>query len=204
MYMSFTKFARNNFGMTKRTLAWISFVIGVFIIAFFRHYNGSVVPHPWLFYVSGLICFIVGFVFLRTTPTVNENKMLERANGVVNDLKQNGNKIIVDLDKCEIKENNYYEEPDYYKNATDFELMTAMDYVYLYNKYNTPNAGQVDQTVAVYKTDYRGKELTFYSPTMAKDRDNLLFKFSIKKTTTIYVDKSDPTKYYFDVEFVRE
>lgn len=191
--------------LTKRILAWTLFGIGLLILTFFRRYNGNVIPYPWLIYVSGILCFLIGFYLLRKTPTTTENKILEKAKALVKDLKENGEKLMVDLDACEIKENHYYQEPDNFKNATDIELVTATDLVYLYNKFNSPPTdNQTLQSVAVFKTNYKGKDRTFYSPTIAKDKDNLLFKFLAQKKTTIYIDKNDSDKYYFDIEFINK
>jgi len=189
--------------LTKRILAWTLFGVGLLILTFFRRYNGNVIPYPWLIYVSGILCFLFGFFLLRKTPTTNQNNIMERAKAFVNDLKENGEKLTVNLDNCEIKENHYYQEPDNFKNASDLELVTANDLIYLYNKFNyVPTDNQTYQSVAVFKTNYKGQERTFYSPTISKDKDNLLFKFGAQKTTTLYIDKSDSEKYYFDISFV--
>jgi len=138
--------------LTKRILAWVSFGAGVIILAFFRNYHGTVIPYPWLIYVFGILCFICGFLLLRKTPTANENKMYEKAKAFINDLKENGDRLAVELNNCEIKENHYYQEPDNFKNASDMELATAMDLIYLYNKLNIPPTdNQTYQSVAVFK-----------------------------------------------------
>jgi hypothetical protein len=188
---------------TKRILAWILFGIGILILAFFRNYTGNVIPYPWLIYVSGILCFLIGFFLLRKTPTIDQNKIMEKAKAFINDLKTNGEKLKVDLENCEIKENHYYEEQDHFKNASDIELLTAKDLIYLYNKLNyTPSDNQTYQSVVIFKTNYKGKDRTFYSPTIPKDKNNLLFKFGEQKTTTIYIDTNDSDKYYFDISFV--
>jgi len=187
----------------KRLFAWIFFAIGFLIVAFFRNYKGNIIPYPWLIYFCGLACFIVGLIILLTSPKNSENNALAAAENYIKELKQNGNQLKVDLDLCELKQNDYYEETDYYKNASDAELMLAADYVYLYNKLKFQDAEtHIYQTVAIYKTNFKGKETTFVSPTIRKDKTNLLFKFEIQKNTTIYVDKNDPAKYYFDIDFV--
>jgi hypothetical protein len=188
----------------KRILGWASFGIGLLILTFFRKYTGHIIPYPWVFYSAGLIFFLAGFIFLRKIPTVTASKILEKANALIKDLRDNGNKVTVDLNLCEIKVNHYTEQPDNFKSATDLELFTAMDLVYFYNKIHNPTPnGQIYQSVAVYKTSYNGKPKTFYSPTIPLDKDNLLFKFGIQKTTTIYVDKNDSNKYYFDIGFFK-
>ncbi|HEX8514552.1 MAG TPA: hypothetical protein VF868_00025 [Bacteroidia bacterium] len=187
----------------KRLLAWTFFAIGFIILTFFRNYKGNVIPYPWLIYVGGLLCFIVGLILLLKNPKTPDNGLLLTVEKYIKNLKENGDRIKVDLNSCDLKQNDYFEEPDYYKNATEAELMLAADYVYFYNKLKY---GRIDkhvyQTIATFTTNYKGKEMTFISPTIGKDKTNLLFKFSIKKDTTIYVDKIDPTKYYFDIDFV--
>ncbi len=186
----------------KRILAWASFVIGSLILTFFRNYEGHVVPYPWLFYLAGIVFFILGFLLLRKTPTVKENEVIEKANQLITNLKTNGHKIMIDLDSCVVKENKYFEEPDYYKNTSNLELFTAMDMIYLYHKFKTQASdNRKHQSVAIYNTVYQGKEQKFISPVIPNDRSHLLILFSIQKTTSLYIDKNNPDNYYFDMEF---
>jgi hypothetical protein len=186
-----------------RLIAWTFFAIGFLILAFFRHYNGNVIPNPLLIYTAGLICFVIGLILLLKNPKTQDSGLLQTVEKQIKKLKENGDRIKVDLNLCELKQNDYFEEPDYYKNATEAELMLTADYIYLYNRLKY---GRIDshvyQTIATYTTNYKGKEIKFISPTIGKDKTNLLFKFDIKKDTTIYIDKNDPTKYYFDIDFV--
>jgi hypothetical protein len=64
------------------------------------------------------------------------------------------------------------------------------------------NQIEVDQAVLVYKHIKDGKEERFNSPVIPKNRETLLFKLMAQKTTTIFVDQQDRSKYYFDVAFL--
>ena len=152
--------------------------------------------------MGGLICFIIGLIILLTNPKTLDSGLVQTVEKYIKNLKEDGDRIKVDLNLCDLKQNDYFEEPDYYKNATEAELMLAADYVYLYNKFKYGSIDKhVYQTVVTYTANYKGKEMKFISPTIGKDKTNLLFKFSIKKDTTIYIDKDDSTKYYFDIDF---
>ena len=188
----------------KRILAWSLFGTGTLVLTFFKHYRGSIIPSPFLIWGAGIVCYIVGIVLLLKVPKVAEDKLHKKMRSLIGELKQNGNKLTVVLDDCEIKENNYIEAQDAYKDKTDLELMLTPNIVMMYNssKAAATKDKPILQTVAVYKTMYLGKEKTFYSPTIAKDKENLLFKFFAQKTTTIFIDKNNPDNYYFDVEFV--
>src|ERR1043165_1779869 len=94
----------------RRISGWVTFAAGLLILTFFRRYNSNVIPYPWLFYVSGILCFLIGFFLLRRTPTVDQNKILEKAKALIKDLKENGDRLLIDLGDCEIRENHYYEE----------------------------------------------------------------------------------------------
>ncbi|HVU54674.1 MAG TPA: hypothetical protein VHD83_06440 [Puia sp.] len=108
--------------MWRRILAYILFGLGFLTLTFFKHYTGELIPYPFLFWLVGLALFAGGLLFLRYTPDGRDLEARKKLVATIADLKNNGEKIQVDLSKCEIKEHSYSEEKQRYGN--DNPLLT--------------------------------------------------------------------------------
>ena len=96
--------------MLNKIIGYLFLVIGFIGIIFFRKYNGSVIPYSLLWYV---LCFAIsiGGLYLINLTTSSQLSKQEKYNlERLNQLKQSGEKIILTVDNCEIKENNYCQE----------------------------------------------------------------------------------------------
>lgn len=189
---------------SKRIIGWILITVGILFYAFFKEYTGKIIPYPFVFYLIGLVFIITGFVILRKTPKLNEINTLEKAEALKKDLKENGLKIEVELDICEIKENHYYEEPDSTKNYSDFELLNFSEMAKYYEMFQRSKSDEVKQSVVIAKIQVNGQERKVISPILPYDRIKLLLSFDKQKSTSVFFDKNDHEKYYFDFEFMRE
>ena len=100
-----------------------------------------------------------------------------------NNLKLHGEKIILELDNCDIKENNYYEDV----TARGLALIEADNYKEKY----------IVQTVIVYY--YKRNNLTekFVSQTFPVDTITLESHI-LNNEIVLYVDTFDRSKYFFD------
>jgi hypothetical protein len=191
--------------MAKRIIAIVLFLSGFFIYLFFYKYNGTLIPYSWAFYLLGLILWVTGIFLLRNSKSINNIKAIEQLKIIVNDLKNSGEKIVVDLSKCEIKENNYSEERprDNYPVVVtpiftgDIEFF---DGIYD-NRYNTKTV-DVNQSVLIYKHLHNGVEEKFISKVIPRTKEDLNFKFYLQKNTMLYVDKNNRKRYYFDLAFL--
>ena len=193
--------------MTKRIIAYIFFGLGFLTITFFKKYSGTIIPYPILFYLLGFVLFIVGIILLRKTPTIKEQKNTEKLNDEIQNLISQGKKIEIDLSKCVIKENNYIAEVDKYNSGSylttlDLERNIQATNILLGKSIDNTERVQVYQTVLVFTADLNGKTTKFVSRTLPFDRVNLMFKLDKQKETALYVDKTDPSKYYFDLSFL--
>lgn len=184
----------------KRLLGWILIILGLLLYVFFKKYNGGLIPYPFLFYILGFAMIITGFILLRKTPKKHDILILEKAKKIKQDLIDNGDKIVVNLNDCEIKENHFYEEPDYSKNYSDFELLNFNEII-MYNEMfkRNKNNNEIKQSVITAKIN----DFTFNSPILPFDKVKLLFEFDKQKSTNIYIDKTDKSKYYFDFDFLK-
>lgn len=186
--------------MVKRILGFILAALGFLIMIFFRKYTGNFIPYPILILPIGAIMLLVGSILIGMTPTYRQQKASEESKNFVADIKQNGEKILVDLAKCEIKENDYSEMrlPDGRREAdlSDFEAMGRGEAA-------GEKLTEIDQTVLVYTYEYNGKEEKFRSEIIPKTEEDIRIPLYLQKTTTLYVDKTDRSKYYFDLEFLK-
>jgi hypothetical protein len=190
---------------SKRIIGWILIVVGILFYAFFKKYQGDLIPFPIVFYLIGFSMIIIGFVILRKTPKVDQINLIEKAEKLKAELKSNGQKIEVDLKDCEIKENHYFEKPDYSKSYTDFELINFYELAMFYETIKgTKSDTEIKQSVVLTKILINGQDKKIRSAILPYDRVKLMFSFDDQKKTFVYIDKSDTEKYYFDFEFLRE
>jgi len=189
---------------SKRIIGWILIIVGILFYAFFKKYTGQLIPYPIIFYLIGLTFIISGFIILRKTPKLNEINLLEKAEALKKELKENGLKIEVNLENCEIKENHYYEKPDSTKNYTDFELLNFSEMAMYYEMFNKAKGEEIKQSVVITMVLLNGQERKVFSPVLPYDRIKLLFSFDKQKITNVFIDKNDSEKYYFDFEFLRK
>ncbi|HWY34794.1 MAG TPA: hypothetical protein VNX68_09115 [Nitrosopumilaceae archaeon] len=183
--------------------------LGFLTITFFRWYTGDLIPYPFVFWISGLAMVWSGILFLRFTPSTKDIQNKRRIDENIKDLKENGEKIIVDLTKCELKENSFTEERERY--GDDNELLTpsiARD-IEAWNAIggdSMRNIKQVEviQTVIIYSwlNNKTGKTEIFNSRVINKDKITLSFYLDREKKTALYVDKLNREKYYFDLDFL--
>ena len=100
-----------------------------------------------------------------------------------NNLKRQGEKITLDLDNCDIKENNYYED------ITNRGLALIDTDAYK-EKY-------IVQTVIVYNHTRNGVTEKFVSQTFSLDTVTLESHI-LSNDIVLYVDTFDRSKYFFD------
>ena len=99
-------------------------------------------------------------------------------------LKLHGEKIILDLDNCDIKENNYYED------ITNSDLALIRGDSGYKEKY-------VVQTVIIYNHTRNGVTERFISQTLSLDTVTLESHI-LNNDIILYVDTFDRSKYFFD------
>jgi len=194
--------------MAKRIIAYFLFGIGTIIYIFSAKYTGAL-PYRIIFWATGIIMYIIGYRIIKYGPSFRKQKALKRLQEIISDLKENGEKIVVDLSKCEIRENNYYENEEEWDDidSADFlSLNFARQFNFLNQlAYNPIRAkdGEIDQTELLYVHNHKGVEEKFHSNVIPRSSDDLRIKLYLVKTTSLYVDKKDRSRYYFDLDFLK-
>ena len=153
--------------------------------------------------------FYAGVLFLRYTATTADITTQKRIAEAIRDLKANGEKIIVDLTQCELKGNNYTEEREKYGDQNDLLTVGFELEIQAWNSLggdSMRNVEQVEvaQTIIIFSRLNNRNGLTekFISRVIYKDEITLSFYLDRQKKTTLYVDKVNRKKYYFDLSFL--
>jgi hypothetical protein len=163
--------------MLKRVIGYFLLVLGILAIYFFMSYSGKIIPYPFLFYLLSFAILIIAVLILRNAPTKAQLNLRKQ----IADLKENGDKIVVDFSRCEIKENNYREEQD---NLGEVQIVQS---VIIYN----------------YQNNRTGNTEKFVSRIINLEKAALLFYLQKQVNTVLYVNKNDRSKYYFDLDFLK-
>ena len=195
--------------MWKRLLACMLFGLGFLTVTYFRRYSGELIPYPFLFWLLGLAMFGGGLLFLRYTPSTKEISTQKQMATIINDLKENGEKMQVDLTICELKEHNYIEERQKYGHKNELVTLDIEREIQVWNALGGGSMRnikqvQVNQTVIIFfKPNIRsGQVEKFISGVIPKDKITLSFYLGKQKETTLYVDKVNREQYYFDLDFL--
>ena len=173
-----------------------SAAIGISIIGAFLLYMGLKVNHHNIeLLILGCIVLIIGlipFVLITKKEEINTNKVFEDWK---NELVSNGLKIIVDLTKVKIKSNSYRQEIQ--RIEWKYEGLDELAGI------DRRKFADINECIIEYKTDLKGKSEIFTSGNIAKDKITVQFLLMNKKTTELYIDKSNHENYYFNLDFLQ-
>ncbi|HYV93510.1 MAG TPA: hypothetical protein VE978_17180 [Chitinophagales bacterium] len=181
----------------KRTLAYILFSIGLLSYFVRLGYHSSFYLLPEISFAISTICILIALRLFATSRSTKEIRSANRYKEIIQVLKETGEKIKVDFSQCEVKSNDYSEERERYGPRTQYWNAMAGDAI------RNTEVVDVNQSVLIFKNNANGKEETFVSPVIYKDEITIKFLLSEKKETTLYIDKNDRSRYYFDLEFLQ-
>lgn len=168
--------------------AIISHLTGNFSVTFF-----AVTLSIWV-----VMYFVVKYIYRRHVKNkkAKEEELQQKAIDV---FKKKAECIKVDLDRCEIKSNNYsYDYYDYYNNS-NLPLGATVNLPSYDDKIAK---GSVRQSVIVYQHDRYGSIEEYINPVLPIDNVSLLFLLDAQKDVYLYVDVYDNKRYYFDLDFL--
>ena len=109
-----------------------------------------------------------------------------------------GKKIEVDLEQCELKTNSYYEEIENTSFPTRLEMIDS-----IYPSKQKEYSVKKEVSVLLYKEAKNdGTTVVYRSDPIYLQADMIRYYMLQHKTTTVYVDPSNSTRYFFDTSFV--
>jgi hypothetical protein len=184
--------------LAKNILATICAIAGAFIVLFFRNYNGHVIPYPVFWWLLGITLLPISswlFYSARKNVAKGKNKIVRQR---IEKLKLEGEKITVNFDDCELL-TGYKKVIDEGENVSS-SLTTNLVIDYIDDE---PAPYQdVETCVLIYKTEFQGTKINFFSPRIRKDVVTLEFQLGNKKQIDLYVDKTNPKNFWFDLDFL--
>lgn len=187
--------------MFKLILSSVLFTLGFLTLVFFVEYNGTAIQNPRLFQLIGFLVLVVGIALFywtyRTLILQNEQNLETQ----LSNIKRNGNKVQVDLLKCEIIQNSYLEEKEN-NNIGVYSNIKFWDALIDSNSKN--EYLPVNQMRLIYTVSKNDEEESYVSQLIYCDRETLLMKLYSQKETLLYIDKDDSCMYYFDLDFLNQ
>jgi hypothetical protein len=129
------------------------------------------------------VVWLVLFFLVIMTGGVFYILRMQRARRKISDkalfLKENGKKLNIDFALCRVVHKEYYAENEKGEKT------------------------RKDLSIITFQTDLiNGKMILFKTPPIFLAENNLRKRISDQKTTAVYYEPSNPSIYYFDVEFL--
>jgi len=177
---------------------------GLIIIIFFSRYSGDSIKHPNLFFISGILLLIASFLLIkaanRAMIKTKSKKRKTRRKAKTIAPSQAIEKTKVDLTKCQIIENKYFEEKEIYNNygpELQIKFLNAIS-----DSSKNIKTIEKNQSVFIYQQIVKDSLKKFYSPVIKKDKTTLHFLLEKQKSTFLYYYKNNPEDYWFDLDFL--
>ena len=172
--------------------------IGLAGFIFFINYKGTQIPLKELWFVVAMFVGVYGaFLIVKYKYQTHDNNQGDRSAEIrIDKLKQTGDKFKVTLENCEVKSRSYQEE----KINTDFPTRIEM-LDGLYDSNRNYKIREIQQTYIVCYKKYGGNTYKFVSQASSQSTDTLK-SYIDKQGVSVYVDRTNPKNYYFDLSGV--
>jgi hypothetical protein len=185
--------------MLKKFTGYLLVAIGALLVAigfigyvFFRSYNGSVIPLSTLWFFVSMAIGSVGLYFIYIFLASKISKQEKVNNDHLKTLKLNGEKILLTLDNCEIRNNNYYEEVESESSLRVQEIDA------LYDPKRNYKQDHIEQSVIIYKHINDDQKIRVVSQSFPLDAVTL-GSYIENKMVFLYVDRFDKNDFAFEI-----
>ncbi len=139
------------------------------------------------------IAYLIASKVNGTKAFVNPNKLRKE----LEEFKLNANQVKVPLRECKVVSNSH-SEPILKSGSWRVQ---ALDSLYGDGSSNTKQVN-VNQSQIIFRITEGLVHYDYVSPVVLIDQITLLFKLDFQNETILYIDKTDKSKYYFDLEFL--
>jgi hypothetical protein len=177
--------------MLKKLTGYIFAVIGFIGFGFFRNYRGNVIPLSTLWFFVSIAIGFTGLYLIYISKSLKSSKQEKYNKERLNRLKQNGERVLLTADNCEVKENNYYKE----SVNESFSKIQQIDALYDPNRNYKQN--YIEQSVIVYSYTNGDKKIKMQSQSYPFDAKTLA-SYIENKMIFLYVNRFDKKDYIFD------
>lgn len=158
---------------------------------FFRHYKGSVISYPVLWYFAFIVVGLLGALLIYGVVWKAKRRADDHVETAIAQLKSNAVKIVLDFDKCEFKNGSFSQEVEMKSpHAIDFFVPGSISF----KETVTEN---VVQSHLVYTDSINGENGRFISQSFPFDITTLKL-YVLRNNMVLYIDRFNPEKYLFD------
>ena len=170
------------------TVAGIAFIA----IIFFSYYKGYLISYTNLWLILSMMVFLIAFYVAATIKTKKEIVTSLNDSNRRDKLIATGEKIRLDIDSCEIKENDYYEEiPN--QGAMEMRSIDA-----LFDPNENYKEKYIDQSAIIYLHKIGDKTEKYISQVFPFGTEVLTLHI-LNNDIILYVDRFDRNNYLFDL-----
>ena len=155
---------------------------------FFNHYHGHLIPFPRFFAITSILLIPLSIMFIFYGWQDIEKTKKEKLKKAVRELRNRGEKIVVEYEKCSFGSEDSPEEikPPDFSSGMDESLR------------GLPAKTEIRKSMVIYHYNNGSRIENFPSPVFPIDSD-LLQKHIIKKDLILYLDRKDHSKFFFDL-----
>ena len=162
---------------------------------FFRHYSGDLISYPFLWYAAFTILGLTGLVLVYSSISKDRAAAGDAYRQAIEKAKATAQKIELELDKCEFKNGSFshqIEDPDLstLKQMLPHSLSVYMD---------TTKTETLIRSYLIYNETASSGRRRYISHSFTVDQTTLQYYVMTKKMT-LYVDRFDAKKYFFEVK----
>jgi len=155
---------------------------------FFNHYHGHLIPFPRFFAISSILLIPLGVMFIFYVWQDIEKTRKEKLKKAVKELRNRGEKIVVEYEKCSFGSEDAAEEitPPLFSSGIEESLK------------GFPAKTENRKSMVIYHYNDGTRIENFPSPVFPIDPVSLQ-EHIIKKDLILYLDRKDHSKFFFDL-----
>ncbi len=178
--------------MLKKLTGYLLAGIGFIGFGFFRNYKGSVIPYSTVWFFLSIAVGLLGLGLIYLTKPNKLTKQEKYNKERLDRLKLSGERILLTVDNCEIRENNYYEEV-INESSSSVQQIDA-----LYDPNRNYRQDYIEQSAIIYyyKTGDTKHRMTSQSFSFSA---KTLTNYVENKMLVLYVNRFDKNDYVFDI-----
>jgi hypothetical protein len=178
--------------MLKKLTGYLLAGIGFIGFGFFRNYKGSTIPYSTLWLILSIAVGLIGLCLIPSKKSTKLSKQEKYNRERLDRLKQSGNKILLTVDNCEIRENSYYEEV-INESSSRVQQIDA-----LYDPNRNYRQDYIEQSAIIFYYTVGDKKKRMTSQSFPFNA-NTLTNYLENKMLVLYVNRFDENDYAFDI-----
>jgi DNA-binding ferritin-like protein len=182
----------------NRLLGYTLLSLGLVGFVFFLNYKGTAIPVKELWFVLSLFVMGAGAYFVtRHKLKLEVSEQYETIQDNLADrLRATGELVKVTLDNSEVKARTFQQE------ATTSAFPSRMEMLDSLGGRTTNIITEIQQTYIVLYRTYGDRTYKFTSRAMAQDTLTIKRYMETNGSINLYVDRTNPTQYFFDLPFL--